>query len=175
MEEIISFLTSPELIPSPFGEILGALKIIFLAVSLALIVFIVFILLKSSYLKSFFFEDTKEFLQFKTHGASKLVKEWKKINKKLESELESEYKLAVIEADVLLDEVLSRMGHTEETIEEKLKATTSAELYNIEEVKKARKTRNGIVYDPDYSLTLDKAKETLKVYEEAFKNLNVFS
>jgi len=175
MEEIISYLISPETIPPPISGILEILKVIFLAISLVLLVLIIFIIVKSRYLQSILFENTDEFVKFKPHGASKLVKEWKKINKKLESGLESEYKLAVIEADTMLGEVLTRIGRTEETIEEKIAATSPGEIKNMGAIEQARNIRNNIVYDPDYKLTLDKAKEALATYEEALKDLNVFS
>ena len=144
-----------------------------ISVILFLVVFLV--LLKTQWLYRRFFEDASEFVKFKSHETSKFLKEWKKILKKQESGSEAEYKLAIIEADSLLDEVLKRMGHTEETIEEKIKTILSSEIKNIEELKEARKTRSSVVYDPDYELALGKTKETLKIYEEALKNLRVFS
>ena len=175
MEEIISYLLNPETIPSPFGEIISILRIVFFAISFILFSLIVFVFLRTQWLGRRFLEDANEFINFKPHETNKFLKEWKKIIKKQESGSEAEYKLAIIEADTMLDEVLKRIGHTEETIEEKLKATTTSELKNLEELKEARKVRNNVVYDPDYELTLDKTKEVLKVYEESFKNLRLFA
>jgi hypothetical protein len=175
MEQIMSYLLSPETIPAPYSTVLMVLEGVFLFVSIAFIVLIFLVLLKTKRLAYRFLEDANEFTKFRPYEVDKQAKNWKRIIKKLDSGLESEYKLAVIESDIMLEEVLKRIGHIEETIEEKVNATTSTELGNIEEVKRARKVRNDIVYDPDYSLSLDKAKETLKVYEEAFRNLNVIS
>ncbi len=175
MEEIISYLLSPETIPDPIGSVLFILRIVFWVVSLVFLSIIVFVLFKSNRLKVRFFEDISEFATFKSYGTDKFTKEWKKIMKKLDSGLESEYKLAVIQADTMLDEVLQRIGHTEETIEEKLKATTPIEIGNLEDVKEARKTRNSIVYDPDYHLPLEKARESLEIYKKAFKDMAILS
>ncbi len=175
MENIINYLLSPELIPSPFNEILSILRIVFLILSLILFFVIAAIFLGSQWLNKRYFEDVTEFVRFKPHETNRFLKEWKKITKRQNSGSEAEYKLAVIEADALLDEVLKRIGHTEETIEEKLKVTPPSELKNVEELKEIRKTRNSVVYDPDYELTLQKTREVLKVYEEALRNLRVFS
>ncbi len=175
IESIISYLLSPETIPSPFVEIISILKIIFLVISIILFFMIVAILLKTQWLPRRFFEDAAEFIRFRPHEINKFLKDWKKIIKKQESGSEAEYKLAIIEADTMLDDVLKRMGHTEETLEEKLKSLKTSELENMEELKEARKVRNSVVHDPDYELTLDKTKEILKIYEDTFKNLKVFA
>ncbi len=175
MENIISYILSPELIQAPWSILLTILEIVFLIISFFFLLLIFFVLLKSKRLSYRFIEDIDEFIKFKPHEINKLAKNWKLINKKIETGIESEYKLAIIEADVMLEDVLKRMGHTEETIEKKLNATTSSEIENIEEIKEARKVRNNVVYDPDFELTLDKTKETLKVYEKTFRNLNVLS
>ncbi len=175
MENIISYLLSPELIPSPFGEIISVLRIVFLIVSLILFLVIVGILLRTQWLNRRFFENITEFMSFKPYEANKLLKDWEKINKRLESGSEAEYKLAIIEADSMLDDVLKRMGHTQETVEEKLESVKFSEIKNMDDLKQSRRTRNSVVHDPDYKLTLDKAREVLKVYENVFKDLKVFA
>jgi len=175
MEQIMSYILSPETIPSPYNNILMVMEWLFLFISVAFLICIFLVLLKTKRLRFRYFEDFEEFTKFRPYEADKIAKNWKKIIKKMDSGLESEYKLAIIEADVMLDEVLRRIGHTEEGVEAKINATTSSELKNVEEMKQARKVRNDIVYDPDYHLTLEKTRETLKVYEETFRNLNALA
>jgi hypothetical protein len=85
--------------------------------------------------------------------------------------LESEYKLAVIEADSVLDDILKRMGFAGQTLGERLEKLTSASLTNIEEVREAHKTRNNIVHDPNYRLSLDEARKLISIYEKALVDL----
>jgi len=40
-------------------------------------------------------------------------------------------------------------------------------------LKEARQIRNGVVHDPDYQLTKEKAKEVMDIYQESFRNLGV--
>src|SRR3989344_7262472 len=114
MISIISFITSPD-----FQEKLFPIKIIFGAVFGILFVAILVLLLKTRWLRKLLLEDLAEFFTFKPYGAKKGVKQWAKILKRLDTGLESEYKLALIEADSFLDEILIRMGFTGDSLEER--------------------------------------------------------
>ena len=85
--------------------------------------------------------------------------------------MESEYKLAIIEADSILDEILKRMGYMGDSLGERLEKLTSASLPSLDEVKDAHKVRNNIVHDPDYKMTLDEARITIASFEKALVDL----
>lgn len=169
IENIISYIISPEL----QDKLLG-IRIVFLVVSLLLLGGTIFCLLKSQWLKLTYIQDAIEFLTYRPFGVKKITKTWIKILARLETAAESEYKLAVIEADEMLHSVLKRMGYAGKNFEEKLQKLTSATLSNIDQIYEAHKIRNNIVYDPDYQLSLDEAKNTLKIFEQAFQDLQMF-
>lgn len=173
MDQLTSNLISFILSPSFEGGLL-VFKIVFIVISLGFLVMIIFLLFKSPWLKMLFFEDAAEFMTFRPFGVRKIVKIWDRIKGRLETGLESEYKLAVIEADSMLDDILRRMGFAGETLGERLQKLTSATLPNIEEIQKTHQVRNSIIHDPDYRLSLDQAKKTLDVYEQAFRDLQAF-
>lgn len=154
--------------------ILLSLKIIFIVISLFFLVIIFYSLRKSSWLKNRFLQDMVEILTYRPYGIKKMAKIWSKIKGRLELGAESEYKLAVIEVDSMLNDVLERMGFKGEILGDRLKQVTTDILPNIEETREAHKVRNNIVYDPDYKLTLDQAKKVLKIYEQALRDLQVF-
>ena len=168
MEEIISFLIAPD-----FTGWLLILKIIFIVFALVLLILIIFALLRTNWLKLFILSDLFEFFTYRPYGFRKFAKQWFKITALLERGSEAECKLAVIEADSFLDEILEKMGHKGETLEDKLRPITSMLLSNIEEVREVHKIRNNIVHDPDYKLSLDEARKTLAVYERALRELEV--
>ena len=128
-------------------------------------------LLKTNYLRVRILEDLFEFFSFRPIGAKKLIKQWQKTKGRLETELESEYKLAVIEADSALDEILKKMGYPGDTIGEKLEKINVAVLPSVEEVREAHKIRNNIVHDPDYRINLDGVKKVITIYEKALTDL----
>ena len=85
--------------------------------------------------------------------------------------MESEHKLAVIEADSMLDNILKRMGFGGESLGERLEKLTVASLPNIEDAKEAHKIRSNIIHDPAYKLSLDEAKRIIEIYEKALTDL----
>lgn len=167
--DFISYLISP-----PFPEFFSVLKIIFLVLTVLFFAAIIFFLFRSNYLNLLIFRDAFEFLNYRPYGIRKVEKTWNKIKARLDTGLESEYKLSIMEADSMLDDTLKRMGYGGETLGERLKGLTEATLTNIEEIKQAHQIRNNIVHDPDYRLSSDEARKTLAIYEKAFQDLQAF-
>ena len=150
------------------------LKIIFIAISVFLFGWVVFLLKNTSWFKYYFALDLLEFLSYKPHQKIGLVKRWEKIKKRLERGWEAEAKLAIIEADKLLDDVLKLMGYGGTDIESRLKKLTTDKVTNLDALLKAHEIRNSIVHDPDYHLLLEKAEEVILTYEQTFKHLGLF-
>jgi len=99
----------------------------------------------------------------------KAVKEWAAITGRLQRGSEAELKLAVIEADKLFDDTIKRMGFAGETMSERLKKITPAQLSVIDNVWNAHKVRNNVVHTPDYKLSRLEAEAAIAVYEKALK------
>lgn len=167
---IIPFLTSPDILQRLFWVKIGffALTGIFLGA-------IIYVLLTSHYLQWLFAENVWEFFTFRPFGAKKITRTWNKVLRRLETGLESDYKLAVIEADDMLESSLKRMGYAGATLEERLEKITPAILPNIEEVRGAHQIRNNIIHSPDYRLNFDEARNTLDVYRQAFNSLQILA
>ena len=166
IEEVFFFFLNPT-----FPGWLQILKIILMSVGLFFAGFIIFALVRTSWLKRLIIWDWKEFLTYRPHGLRKVEKDWQKIRIRLETEIDSEYKLAVIEADSMLNEILKGLGFGGETLGERLEKVTTASLPNLEEVRGAHKIRNNIIHDPDYRLSLDEAKRVITIYEKALTDL----
>jgi len=166
--QIIYFLNSPELQVRLFS-----VKIAFWAVSAIFIIIIVIILLRTHYLQWLFVQDVVEFLTRRPYGAKRITRGWGTILKRLESGVESEYKLAVIEADNLMDNSLKRLGYSGATLGERLQKLTPTAVPNIGQVLESHKIRDSVVHDPDYRMSLDEAKKTLDAYGQAFKDLQI--
>jgi len=167
LNEILNFILYPKI----EGWLL-VLKIIFLTFGSFFLGFIIWALIKTSWLKRLVLWDLREFITYRPYGMKKYAKEWEKIKKKLETGLESEAKLAFIEADSLLNESLKRMGYAGESLGEKLNQLTEDVLSNIEEVQGVHKIRNNIIHDPTYKLNLEEAKRALSIYEKALTDLD---
>jgi hypothetical protein len=166
INEIVSFLFYPE-----FTGWLLVLKYIFLFFGFFFLGYTIWALLKTSWLKRAILIDLKEFLTYKPFYVKAFSPKWKKIEKRLESKDEAELKLAVIEADELLDKVMDEIGYKGENLTEKLEKITEEIISNLKELKEIRKIKEDIVEDPTYRLTEEDAKRILKVYEKALRDL----
>ena len=166
MQDLFSYIVSPELQKKIFF-----LKFLFLSISAVLAAFLLWALRKTEWLKYYFGQDLVEFKNFRAFEAVEFVKRWERAKKRLRKGWEPEAKLAIIEADQLLDELLKRMGYTGKNLEERLAQLDKKTFPNIDEIWQAHTIRNNIVHDPDYKLSLEKAKEIMKVYEKTFEKL----
>ncbi|MFH1841529.1 MAG: hypothetical protein ABH800_02090 [Candidatus Nealsonbacteria bacterium] len=170
IDKVITFLVSPEI-----QEKIFPIKVAFLAISAIFIVVTIVLVFKTKWFQWYAGEVFTEFFSFRPFGKKKITKTWIKITKRLEAGSESEYKLAVIEADDMMENSLKKMGYAGQTVEEKLQNLTSVILPNIEEVKEAHRIRNNIVHDPDYRLSLEEAKKTLDAYGKAFDSFQILA
>ena len=81
-------------------------------------------------------------------------------------------KLAVIEADKLLDGVMRSLIIPGETMGERLKSA-QYKYKDINKVWPAHKLRNQLVHDSTFEITISQAKRALKDFEAALKTLHV--
>jgi len=169
LQNTISQITSPiiqrQLLP---------VRVLFILFSAILFSLLIYFLRKTDWLKYYFGQDLLEFRAYKAVEAVEFVKKWEQAKQRLKKEWEAEWKLAIIEADKLLDDLLQRMGYTGGSLGERLDQLDTEIMPNIEEVWTAHKIRNGIVHDPNYALDLKRAKNLMRIYEEAFNYLGAF-
>ncbi len=81
-------------------------------------------------------------------------------------------KMAVIEADKLLDGVMRSMLIPGDTMGERLK-TAEYSYPNIRKVWPAHKLRNQLVHDTTFELSSSQARQALAGFEAALKTLNI--
>lgn len=81
-------------------------------------------------------------------------------------------KIAIIEADKLLDNVLKSMLFPGETMGERLKMA-GYKYPGIRDVWTAHRVRNRLVHETDYELRDRDVRETLEDFKRALKELNV--
>lgn len=170
ISSILSFLTDPQL-----PRIVWIIKTVFISISLVLLGFVIFLLIKSDWIRFRYLDKWAELLKERPYGIQKEFKKWSKINKRLETGDKADYKMAVIEADDVLKDVLKKMKYEGEFLEDILKEVNERVLPSVEEVKKAHEIRNRVMHDPDYALTQQEAKNVLKVYQQALRELEMIS
>lgn len=98
---------------------------------------------------------------------------WQTIGRYYNSANPSDWKLAVIEADIMLYEVLDKSGFPGESIGEMLKNTDRSKLQNLDAAWSAHKIRNEIAHSGlGYILTRNTIEQAIGNYEKVFDELN---
>lgn len=96
-------------------------------------------------------------------------KRWAKIQGLIRSYNSNDWKQAIIEADIILDEMLKKMGYKGDSIGDRLKTVEPSDFTTLDSAWEAHKFRNRIAHSSDYTLSKDEAEEVIKLYEEVFK------
>jgi uncharacterized membrane protein len=90
------------------------------------------------------------------------------------SDTPNDWKLAIIEADIILDELLKEAGYAGVSLGEKLRSITPNQLQSIDDAWQAHKVRNQIAHaGSDFVLTHKLAQDTIKQYRRVFHELGV--
>jgi hypothetical protein len=148
-------------------------KFSFIGFSVLAIMAIILLIPRVSWTQFRIKDEFAAYSKYNPGTTKKITKSWLKIMSRLNANLESEFKLALIEADDVLDKALKAQGFQGETMGDRLKQITPDILVNVEEIKEAHKIRNDIVHDPDYHLTRVVVQKALDCYEETLRNFNL--
>lgn len=150
------------------------IKFVFIALSLFFVMHIIYLLKKTGNIKKEF-ALYRETLERKKEFVVKdiFVVAWHTIEARMRTMQEAEYKLAIIEADKLFDDLLQKMAYKGKDMGDRLKQLTTEQLSNINAIWKCHKIRNLISHDVNYHLTYSEAQWVIQIYEDAFIELGV--
>jgi len=157
------------------GKIVGVLFfcIVFIFCSVYFLFFVIYFMFKSSWLQYKVLEDVVEFFSWRAYGQMEMEKQWEKIRKRTESKLETDYKLAIIDADDFLEDVLERAGYEGKDFNESISKASRLVSSIYDDILRAHEARNSIVYSPDFKLTAQEAEKILGTYEAASKTIGL--
>lgn len=154
------------------SPVLKTLKIISIIISFLLLLGIIFTSLKSRLIAEEIFK-VQTFLQGSKYEKKRISKIWKKILKLVQLEEETSYKLALLLADELLNEVLERSGWPGKNLEERLAKINPVQLPQLEKIKVAHFSIQKFSQEPSLPLSKETALEILKVYEKTLQDLDI--
>ena len=113
--------------------------------------------------------DTKVEEAFETlpeGGDIVLAHRWENVVKHIDSPNENDWKQAILEADIILDELLTKMGYRGESVGEKLKRVESGDFKTVQDAWEAHKVRNQIAHTPGFTLNKIEAQQTYQLYKK---------
>ncbi len=117
---------------------------------------------------------TAVYARDETAGAMRAVTEnWIQIQALAASANASDWNMAVLRADALLDETLQRFGYQGETLSDRLKIVDRVQMPSLDDVWSAHRLRNLVAHEPTAQHPQDSIRYALKAYEKAFKELKV--
>lgn len=97
---------------------------------------------------------------------------WHRVEQYMTSLNPSDWKIAILEADNILDQVVERMGYDGVSLGERMKKIEASDFPYLEEAWTAHKTRNAIAHKgTDYPLNRSEAEQTINIYHRIFKEL----
>lgn len=97
---------------------------------------------------------------------------WQHVSALIESPHESDWRQAVVEADIMLEEVLDEQGYGGNTIEEKLANVDPLKFRTIDEANKAHDVRVVMRENPIKPLEDQDAYRAIRNYELVFREFN---
>lgn len=152
----------------PFQDTIDAVLTV---ISMALIVLIVYVFIRTKEV------DNSEYLKYKSIDIeAEEVKEhdvqWEVVRNHLTSDNPAEWRIAVLEADAMLEDAIERVGATGDTLGEKLKSLDKSSFQSLNMAWDAHKVRNMIAHEGmNFQLTQREAKRVIDLFEQALKEL----
>ncbi len=96
------------------------------------------------------------------------------VEKHMASDNSAEWRLAVMEADALLEEMVKRMGYEGTTLGEMLKNIERSDFNTLDDAWEAHKIRNQIAHQgSSFLLTKREAKRVTQLYEKVFREFDI--
>lgn len=94
---------------------------------------------------------------------------WQRIKLMIDSHNPSDWRQAIIEADIMLDQLITGAGYQGNSLGEKLKNVERGDFPKIQEAWDAHKVRNEIAHrGSDFILTRREALRAMNLYEQVF-------
>jgi hypothetical protein len=103
-------------------------------------------------------------------GDAALSTRWETVQKHITSTNENDWKQAIIESDIILDEILTKMGYHGESVGEKLKRVEPADFNSLDDAWEAHKVRNRIAHDgSSFAIGQHEAQTVINLYKKVFE------
>lgn len=150
------------------------LTIIFSVINAGLLVFIVFTIRRYSRLTEIIQSTGGLKEELPAPPEEEAQRQWGHIRDLANSQNPSDWNMAVLRADALLDDILKHLGYEGETMAERLKIVDPTKLSSLDSVWSAHRLRNMIAHDPLEQHTRETIIHALRSYDQALRDLGMF-
>lgn len=95
---------------------------------------------------------------------------WRRIMEHANSADEHKWRLAILECDIMLNELLDLQGYKGETIAEKMKQVSRSNFNSIDDAWEAHKVRNKVAHEGvEYHISEREKNHVINLYQRVFK------
>jgi len=173
-DQIISIFTDPadlsffERLLELWLFLLPFLKILSTILSLLFLILAIYSYIR---LKQVQAEEKEKFANHyePTEGELPKNERWQKIMMLTDSENSNDWRAAIMEADTILDEIVTRIGYHGENLGEKMRGIEKSDFNTLDHAWEAHKVRNKIAHDGgDFVLTQREAKRVINLFGQVF-------
>ena len=106
--------------------------------------------------------------------ASQTNLRWKHIQSLMNGTTQSEWREAIVEADILLEDMLTKQGYTGDGVGEKLKSVERSDFDTLDDAWEAHKVRNQIAHQGSaFDLSPTLAQRTIARFEAVFREFKL--
>jgi len=169
-QPIIAFLANPNTW-STLGFLSSLLSLFFLAIIIFSLVRLIEIQI---YDKKEIDHEINKALQKQKEIERMANPRWHYIETLIESPNDSDWRVAIIEADSMLEEVLRDKGLTGDTVAELLESAKESGYQKIQDAWDAHIIRNQIAHEgSDFSLTQVEGRRVIKMFQNFFEEIRV--
>ncbi len=99
---------------------------------------------------------------------------WQRILAHIDSQNEGDWRLAILEADIMLDDLLDKLELPGETMGDKLKAIEKSDFTTLDNAWEAHKIRNQIAHEGvDFMLNQREARRVIELYRTVFEEFQI--
>lgn len=113
-------------------------------------------------------EKTEEIVVDQKHN-----RRWERVVAHLNSTNMNDWKFAILEADIILDELLDATGYRGETVSDKLKRVEASDFETLESAWEAHKVRNTIAHEgSEFVISEREVRRIIGLYQSVFEEFH---
>jgi len=155
-------------------QILPTLQMVSLIVSLTALVVLIYSLIR--WREIIVSENLKYAFVTTQKGDPERNERWVHITDLLDSESPNDWRQAIIEADIILDDLVTKMGYRGESLGEKLKTIEKADFKTLDNAWEAHKFRNRIAHEGrDFVVTQREGRRIIDLFRTVFEEFGYIS
>ncbi|MEK7624386.1 MAG: hypothetical protein AAB404_01515 [Patescibacteria group bacterium] len=153
-----------------FSPYFGWIKLVSLIISGLLLWGIIYFMIKSTFVNM----KIEQWMDLGMGSLGDLtkyrsIKGWASVQKKLRLGDEANLKLAITEADKILDELLKVSGYVGKNMNERLKQLDPSKLSNLSDVWSAHKVCQRVILEKDFQINKQEAELIINIYKKSFQ------